>query len=106
MSDIISDSADIVDTGRAVIIDLGDRWAEYDDDGNLLPPSAEVMARGACRAIHNGSLYVPQIQWVKDYAGQVTDGRIGRPVIQYGPISWLSKVEREAVMALLQGETR
>ena len=42
---------------------------------------------------------VPGVTWVKDYPGQVTDGRIGRPSVEMIPLEWLGEDMRQAVMA-------
>ncbi len=57
-----------------------------------------IAASAICR---NGEIYVPQVQWIKEYPGQTTDGRIGRPAIRYGPVSWLEKEQRNTVRALI-----
>lgn len=35
--------------------------------------------------------YVFQVVWDKDYAGQVTDGKVGTPKVMYAPLAWLPK---------------
>lgn len=60
--------------------------------------AAEIIAPLA--QFWNGAWYVPQRQWVKDHPGQVTDGRIGRPVIALGPVSWLPKLLGDEIIAL------
>lgn len=43
---------------------------------------------------------VPGVTWVKDFPGQVTDGRIGRPTVVMVPLDWLpSKLQGEVRMA-------
>lgn len=47
-------------------------------------------------------LMVPQVVWVKDYSGQVTSGRIGRPDVQYAPVDWLPQKVGDEVKAIWQ----
>lgn len=64
----------------------------------------ERMADSAFRPPNKREIFVDQPQWTKDFPGQVTDGRIGRPHIAEGPISWLPKAKRDAVMAILKAK--
>ena len=81
-------------------IELGDSYG----DGSQ-QPSAETMAAAAFRGIR-GEYYVPMIQWVKEYPGQVTNGRIGRPVIRFCPLSWAGSQREKEVLALLPGQQK
>jgi hypothetical protein len=56
------------------------------DDGTLRPLSDKEIAANAFR--NNGVVFAPCQTWEKDFPGQVTAGRIGRPVIRYCPLDW------------------
>lgn len=62
----------------------------------------ERMAASATRPSFHPEIWVMQPQWSKDFAGQVTDGKIGRPRLAMGPISWVGKQKRDAVLAILR----
>ena len=87
----------------AVHIEMGQSFEVYDDHGALLEPTPEDMAAAAFRAKNAIGMqwYVPQIQWVKEYRGQITNGRVGRPVIGYAPLSWLGTARAAQVAALI-----
>lgn len=66
-------------------------------------PSILQMALCFSRLDHlQGRIYVPQVQWVKDYPGQVTNGRIGRPAIVRGPVDWLPLRECQDVLEVIR----
>lgn len=69
--------------------------------------AAEILAM---RALDTGRQvdrwFVPQVTWVKDFPGQITNGRIGRPKIALAPVSWLPRVLGDAVMQLIHEGTR
>jgi hypothetical protein len=89
-----------------VHIETGQSYGTYDAEGRLLQPSPEVMARAAFRGKHviGTQWYVPQISWVKDYPGQVTDGRVGRPAVEFAPLSWLGTEVQARVEALIAAQ--
>jgi hypothetical protein len=70
------------------------------DDPRLKDP--KWLAQHAVRDCPGGAfphIRVPGVTWIKDYAGQVTDGRIGRPSVQMIPLEWLGETMRQAVLA-------
>lgn len=84
-----------------IVISLGDEFARHDSDGRLLDPEPAVMATAAFRG-QRGEWFVPQRTWVKDFPGQVTEGRIGIPRIRYCPISWLGAKRAAEVLRLIE----
>ena len=91
--------------GRAVHIEFGQSYERRSDDGKLIRPDAEMMARAAFRG-HRNEWFVPDIDWVKDFPGQVTDGRVGRPAVRFVPLSWAGdarKTEVERLLAAREG---
>lgn len=83
----------------------GEHLERCDPDGKLLDLSDQEMAENAFTS-HSGDISVPQIQWIKEFSTQVTDGRIGRPAIRFGPISWLGAKRANRVKALIKGEVK
>lgn len=71
-----------------IVISTGSEFERRKPDGTLMPLTDETMVRAAYWS-QNGTIFVPQQTWKKDFPGQVTAGRIGRPVIRYAPLSWL-----------------
>jgi hypothetical protein len=59
------------------------------------------LAKHARRNCPGGAfphIRVPGIVWDKDYPGQVTDGRIGRPKLSMVPLDWLGEPMRLKVL--------
>lgn len=74
-------------------ITLSERlWAEC---------TPERMAASATRVWFHHEIWVIQVQWEKDFPGQVTDGRIGAPRLVMGPLSWIGKERRDAVLSII-----
>lgn len=67
-------------------ISFGDEFERHLPNGQLAPLSDKDIARGAFDS--QGCIHAPCVTWVKDYPGQVTDGRIGRPAVRYCPLDW------------------
>jgi hypothetical protein len=82
-------------------IETGEAWEKYDENGNIIQPSEAEMAYAAF-SVMDGTWYVPQIVWVKEYQGQITDGKIGRPVVRFGPISWLGHKMSNIVKSMIE----
>lgn len=53
-----------------------------------------------------GKLMVPGITWVKDFYGQTTNGRTGRPATRWIPLSWLPVRLQQQVKERLNDERR
>lgn len=49
---------------------------------------------------------VPCRTWTKDFRGQTTNGRIGRPIVSIVPLSWLGSRTGDAVRAILRSRER
>lgn len=65
---------------------------------------AAWLAENAMRNCAGGSFRhtrVPGVTWAKDYPGQVTDGRMGRPVVSMVPLSWLPGELQDEVKKIL-----
>lgn len=69
-----------------MIVSFGQEYEKRLSDGSLAPLSDKDIAAGAY--VFGGKIYAPCITWVKDFPGQVTNGRIGRPAVRYCPLEW------------------
>ena len=49
--------------------------------------------------------FVPGVTWVKDFPGQVTNGRIGRPSVENIPLSWLPSAIGDKVLEILEAKS-
>lgn len=87
-------------TQHTIKISTGSDFEVRSEDGSLSPLSISDMAQSAYRDA-SGQWYCPQQTQEKDYHGQVTLGRIGRPVIRYCPVSWLPKDIGDAVLSMV-----
>ena len=70
-----------------IIFDTGERLERRRSDGSLEPLSVDEIVDNSF--MRGGVIMSPSETWVKDFSGQVTIGRIGRPVIRYNPVDWL-----------------
>lgn len=59
--------------------------------------------QAAAAITSSGRAFVPQVVWVKGFKGQVTDGRIGRPSIEYAPLDWLPQAKAEQIRKIMEG---
>jgi len=73
-------------TQMPMIVTGGERFERRRSDGSLIPLSDKDIALGSY--VVNGRIFAPCQTWEKDYPGQVTLGRIGRPVIRFCPLDW------------------
>ena len=91
---------------QIVFIDDGRSFEKFDANGHLLDLDDETMAAAAFLGsnVIGQQWYVPQVQWVKDFPGQVTAGRVGRPAIRFGPTSWLGSARQQRVESLINGK--
>ncbi len=71
---------------RGIRICIGSEFEHRLADGMLKPLSDKEIAMSAYSV--NGRLFAACQTWVKDYPGQVTGGRIGRPVVRFCPLDW------------------
>lgn len=69
----------------------------------MIEPTVQQMAAAASIG-YRGEYFVPMITWEKQFPGQVTDGRIGRPVIRFCPVSWLPEKIGQAVLRAIRSE--
>lgn len=42
------------------------------------------------------------VTWIKEYPGQVTNGRVGRPVVRMVPLEWLGEPIRQRVLDFME----
>ena len=83
-----------------IVISAGQEFERRRPDGTLEPLTIEEMAKHAYK--FEGRLFCPQQTWEKQYDGQVTAGRIGRPVIRYCLVSWLPSAEGDQVKRIYE----
>ena len=84
----------------SIAIDLGGREGDSLADGSLRPLSDQEIADRAFRS-PNGQWLGPAETWVKDFSGQITLGRIGRPVYRYAPLDWWGAERKVRVLKIL-----
>lgn len=72
--------------GGHILLSVGAEYECRRPDGSLAPLSDKAIAAGAFA--QGGIILAPCQTWEKDYPGQVTLGRIGRPVTRYCPLDW------------------
>jgi hypothetical protein len=72
--------------GGRILLSIGAEYEVRKFDGSLAPLSDKAIAKGAI--VQGGQIFAPCQTWVKDFPGQVTLGRIGRPAIRYCPLDW------------------
>jgi hypothetical protein len=76
-------------------ISTGSTYERRRPDGTLIPLSDKQIAGGAFVADRRS--FAPCVTWEKDFPGQVTAGRIGRPVIRYYPLDWHGTARMERI---------
>ena len=86
-------------TPAQIEIDAGQSLERRKPDGTLDPLTVQEIAAGAFRC--GGRIMAPCITWEKQFPGQVTAGRIGRPVVRYCPLDWHPAAVGAAVLAEL-----
>lgn len=82
-----------------IIISTGSALERRKEDGTLEPLTVDEIANSAYMT--DGVVFAPCQTWEKDYPGQVTAGRIGRPVIRYCPLSWHPQAVGDEVRRML-----
>ena len=82
-----------------ICIDDGRKFERRRADGTLEPLTVDEIVSGAFWGM--GGIVAPCITWEKQFPGQVTAGRIGRPVVRYCPLYWHPKAIGDQVRAAL-----
>lgn len=68
--------------------------------------AAQIFAHMAEKPVGLREVHVPQVNWIKESPGQTTNGRIGKPVLREGPVSWLPKILGDAILRAVKESGR